>query len=170
LRSWVLIAQVPSDYARRDPEVHLRSIAQEAALVGDGVAMMTAASVRAVEWAEDEGVLAAATVGLSRPTLAAAWEEQPIEITPVGTINVVVQVPEQLSPGALVNAVITATEAKSQALRDLGLVATGTASDAICVLCPSTGPVSTFAGPRSVWGARLARAVYRCVLDGGRKS
>ena len=83
--------------------------------------------------------------------------------TSVGTINVVAFVPERLSPAALVNAVMTVTEAKSQALWEAGVVGTGTASDALCIACPVTGPVHAFGGPRSLWGARLARAVHRAV-------
>jgi adenosylcobinamide amidohydrolase len=79
----------------------------------------------------------------------------------------VIGVPQRLSDGALINAVATATEAKAQALAELGLTATGTATDAVCVLCPLTGPVAAYGGPRSRWGAPLARAVHRAVLDGG---
>nr|WP_236028594.1 adenosylcobinamide amidohydrolase [Actinoplanes lichenicola] len=85
----------------------------------------------------------------------------------VGTVNIVAWVPVRLSDGALVNAVATVTEAKAQAIRALGLEATGTATDAVCVLCPVDGPVAAYAGPRSTWGAPLARAVYAAVLDGG---
>ena len=48
----------------------------------------------------------------------------------VGTINTVIFVPMRLSDGALINAVATATEAKSQALFEAGIPATGTPSDA----------------------------------------
>ena len=87
----------------------------------------------------------------------------------IGTINVLVVLPERLSDGALVNTIVTATEAKVQALRELGLEATGTATDAVCVVCPEDGRASAFGGPRSVWGARLARAVHAAVVAGGRK-
>ena len=164
LVSWALIAQVPLDYARTDPDVHLGEIAKTTGLVGPGVAMMTAAAVRKIVSVEDEGVLATATIGLSKPTLAASWEEEAANAH-VGTINLVVQLPVTLSPPALVNAVITVTEAKSQALWDLGVIATGTASDAVCILCAPGGEPAPFAGPRSQWGARIARAVYGCLLS-----
>jgi adenosylcobinamide amidohydrolase len=77
-------------------------------------------------------------------------------------------VPQRLSDAALVNAVATITEAKTQAIRDLGLAATGTATDAVCVLCPPDGEAAAYGGPRSRWGAPLARAAYRAVLTGGR--
>ncbi|GIG85198.1 adenosylcobinamide amidohydrolase [Plantactinospora endophytica] len=86
---------------------------------------------------------------------------------PVGTVNIVALLPERLADAALVNAVATVTEAKAQALRDLGLPATGTATDAVAVLCPPDGPAAPYGGPRSHWGARLARAAHRAVRDGG---
>ncbi|MBB4697789.1 adenosylcobinamide amidohydrolase [Actinoplanes abujensis] len=85
----------------------------------------------------------------------------------MGTVNIVAWVPVRLSDGALVNAVATVTEAKTQAIRALGLEATGTATDAVCVLCPLDGPVADYGGPRSTWGARLARAAYAAVFAGG---
>ena len=63
------------------------------------------------------------------------------------------------------NAVVTATEAKTQVLLEHGVPGTGTASDAVCVLFPPVGEEERFAGPRSVWGARVARAVHRAVTQ-----
>ena len=83
-----------------------------------------------------------------------------------GTINIIVSVPVPLGDAALVNAVITATEAKTQALLEAGVRATGTASDAVCVAAPAAGEQEDFAGPRSVWGARIARAVHAAVQAG----
>jgi adenosylcobinamide amidohydrolase len=83
-----------------------------------------------------------------------------------GTINVVASLPAALDDAALVNAATTVAEAKAQALWDGGVAATGTASDALCVVCPADGPAVGFGGPRSYWGSRLARAVHRAVLAG----
>lgn len=62
----------------------------------------------------------------------------------------------------------TATEAKAQALHEVGVRATGTASDAVVVHCPTDGAEETYGGPRSVFGARIARAVHAAVLAGAR--
>jgi adenosylcobinamide amidohydrolase len=86
-----------------------------------------------------------------------------------GTINVIVSVPVPLSDAAYVNAVMTATEAKTQALLEAGIRATGTASDAVCVAAPVAGEREDFAGPRSLWGARIARAVHAAVHAGARQ-
>ena len=86
-----------------------------------------------------------------------------------GTVNIVVEVPAALSDAALVNAVVTATEAKTQALLEAGYACTGTASDAVCIAAPTPGgerEEEPFAGPRSLWGARIARAVHAAVYAG----
>ena len=169
VRRWVLNAQVPASYGRRDPDRHLAHLAVSLGLPGRGVGMLTAADVRAYASTTDGGVEVTATVGLGHPTLAAAPEEEcrrPADL--VGTINLVAALPERLTDAALVNAVATATEAKAQALFDLGLRATGTATDAVCVACPTDGRPSDFGGPRSAWGSRLARAVHAAVVAGGR--
>ena len=186
-RAWVVNAQVPHSYDRNDPDAHLVELARARGLSGDGIGMLTAVDVRDVQRVEDGGARADVTVGVTLPTWAAAPSEGGEGVATecpqvshtaeagagnggVGTINVVAYLPERLGPAALVNAVITVTEAKSQALWDAGIAATGTASDAVCVVCPSGGSAHPFGGPRSGWGARLARAVHRAVLDGCRSA
>ena len=169
-RAWVLNAQVPGGYDRMDPGVHVAELAAGLGLAGPGVGLLTAASVADVAAREDEGVRAAATVGLRVPTWAAAASgSADREFGPIrrpGTINIIVSVPVPLADAAYVNAVITATEAKTQALLEAGVRATGTASDAVCIAAPAAGEPEDFAGPRSVWGARIARAVHAAVLAG----
>ena len=164
-RDWILNAEVPLDYDRHDLESHVAEIASEVGCGGKGVGLLTAADVGRWTSASDEGVEAVATVGLSKPTWAAAADDSHGRWTP-GTINVVVIMPVRLNDAALVNAVITATEAKTQALFEHGVPGTGTASDALCVVCPAKGDHVAFAGPRSEWGARLARAVHAAVGAG----
>ncbi len=172
MRRWVVNAQVPPGYARRDPEHHLTKLAVSLGLPGRGNGMLTAADVRNYQSRLEDGVEVVATVGIGRPILAAhRGDEAP---TPeaagcrAGTINVVALLPERLSDAALVNAVVTATEAKVQALRDAAIGGTGTATDALCILCPDEGTAAPFGGPRSPWGARLARAVHAAVVAGAR--
>ncbi|HWD96888.1 MAG TPA: adenosylcobinamide amidohydrolase [Acidimicrobiales bacterium] len=163
-RHWAFNAQVPSDYGREDVSAHVSELADALGLEDEGVGMLTAAKVRRREHATVEGVFAEATTGLSHPTWAADDNGEPAP--PVGTINTVIFVPARLSDGALVNAVATATEAKSQALFEAGIPATGTASDAIALFCPREGDVECFCGPRSLWGARIARAVHQAIFSG----
>ncbi|MDT4981880.1 MAG: adenosylcobinamide hydrolase [Pseudonocardiales bacterium] len=164
-RSWAINAEVTRDYRRDDPAEHAAAIAAELGLVpGTGVGLLTAASVLDVASCDDGGVHCDATVGVSVPTWAASETSAEGEWVP-GTINLVCYVPAPLSDAALVNAVVTATEAKTQALSELGVPGTGTASDAVLVCCPS-GAAECYGGPRSTWGARLARAVHAAVAEG----
>ncbi|MER7520486.1 adenosylcobinamide amidohydrolase [Streptomyces sp. NPDC126499] len=164
-RAWVLNAQVPPGYARLDPVAHLRTLAERAGLDGLGVGLMTAAPVTGRHCAADGGVEAVVTAGIGVRGWAAAPDDGAGTVGPPrpGTINIIVSLPVPLSDAALVNAVATATEAKVQALVELGADASGTPTDAVCVACPPADgtPPEPFAGPRSLWGARLARAVHR---------
>jgi adenosylcobinamide amidohydrolase len=186
-RRWVINATVPMAYFRDDPDRHLSEMADFLALDGSGVGLMTGVDVAERVLTDDGGVDAASTVGLGAPAWAAAPDghlrratysgptysgpADPGSIYPgpsyPGTINTVVTVPVRLSEAALVNAATTVAEAKAQALWELGIEATGTASDAICVLCPTSGPAEPYGGPRSTWGARIARAVHAGVRRGG---
>jgi adenosylcobinamide hydrolase len=191
-RDWVVNATIPLDYDRTDPDRHLTEIGTALKLIGTGCGLLTAVDVTRHHLAADSGVHAAATVGLSSPAWAAAPDRhfrrelpsgvrttafadyKTVEYRPLtdgdeyqaGTINIVVAVPARLSQAALVNAVATATEAKVQALYETGVRATGTASDAIVVHCPTDGNPETYGGPRSAFGARIARAVRAAVLAG----
>jgi len=171
-RGWVLNGQVPAGYSRMDPAVHIAELAAGLGLEGEGVGLLTAARVTDVVQCEDEGVRAAATVGLRVPAWAAAppGTADPELVLVLawrpGTINIIVSVPVPLRDAAYVNAVMTATEAKTQAVLEAGFHATGTASDAICVAAPEAGEPEDFAGPRSLWGARIGRAVHSAVHAG----
>ncbi|MEV7330658.1 adenosylcobinamide amidohydrolase [Micromonospora sp. NPDC093244] len=166
LRRWVLNATVPMSYDRDDPAAHLAALAADLALDGPGVGLLTGVDVAEVVGRTDTGVRVWATVGLGIPVLAAAPTPAALA-QPVGTVNIVVYVPARLADPALVNAVATATEAKAQAIMELGLPGTGTPTDSVTVLCPVDGPEAAYGGPRSAWGAPLARAVHAAVLAGG---
>ena len=172
LRQWVLNVQVPHAYDGAEPGSHLAALAAEAGTLGVGVGMMTAVDVRVASTVQREGITVDATVGVIGAAQWAAAPEPSPQRSDVaaagapGTINIVVALPERLSEAALVNTIGTATEAKTQALWDAGIDGTGTATDALCVLCPPSGDAHAYGGPRSLWGGRLARVVYRAVRAG----
>ncbi|WP_434741999.1 adenosylcobinamide amidohydrolase [Micromonospora sp. SH-82] len=188
VRGWVLNATVPMSYHRDDPAAHLAALADSLGLDGPGVGLLTGVDVADVVTRTDCGVQVWATVGLGLPLWAAApttatldTGDPPTPADPVpapvgtvgavpprvGTVNIVAYVPVRLTDAALVNAVATATEAKAQAIIELGRPGTGTPTDAVTVLCPVDGPSAEYGGPRSRWGAPLARAVHAAVRAGG---
>lgn len=178
-RPWWLNAMVSRVYHDPEPAQHAREIAAALGLLPgrppspdpDGVGLLTAADVSRWRSATCEGVEVAATVGLGVPTWASASDVQLAAETAaaIGTINLLVVVPAALSDAALVNAVITVTEAKAQALGEAGVPGTGTSSDAVCIACPvpsAERPAHPYGGPRSEWGLRMARAVHAAVAAG----
>lgn len=141
---WVLNSGVGSDYDRTDLSEHAR----ELGVRGAGVAMFTAVDLSRRQSFDFEGVAVDATVGISHPT----WTAEPPETeepVPPGTINLVIQMPVGSDPGAAVNAVVTATEAKTQALAARGVQGTGTATDAVTIVWPQGLAAERFAGPGS---------------------
>jgi adenosylcobinamide hydrolase len=172
VRHWAINATVPMSYHRDDPDSHLAELAGGLGLDGPGVGLLTAVDVADLVTATDSGVTIWATVGLGAPIWAAQADATVPSAPPVGTVNLVGYVPVRLSEAALVNAVATMAEAKAQALWELGIRATGTATDASCLLCPVDavdGPdraQTAYGGPRSRWGARIARAVRQAIHAG----
>lgn len=175
---WVLNADVGGDFVRTDLEGYAAELAAGLGVAGPGCALLTAADVSQVAHAGRD-VQAWATVGVTRPT----WPVPPgapSQTHPApGTVNIVVAVPVPLAPSALVQAVGTVTEAKAQVLVQAGVPGTGTASDAVVVLCPGDNGAATaadtddsigqpvpFAGVRSPWGQQIARAVHGAVSAG----
>jgi adenosylcobinamide amidohydrolase len=164
-RSWIINAQVPLGYDRTDLDAHIDELRLHAGLDdSSGIGMLTGASVEHFTTSTDRGVHVLSTVGVSEPEWAAT--RGPTRASHAGTINTVAWVPVALSAAAMVNAVITVTEAKAQALNEAGLPGTGTATDAVCIACTTVGVVEPFAGPRSTWGSRLAVAAHATFRDG----
>ena len=184
---WIVNIGVGSGYTRIDLDAHAAEVAAELGLRGNGTALFTAVDVKRHSKAECDGVVVHATVGVSKPTWAAAAD---LPVTPpresldsdrpasgsdggdstddndIGTINIVAQLPVAFEPGAAVNAAMTITEAKSQALAECGVAGTGTATDAVVVAWPAAARRERFGGPRSQWGQRLALAAYNAVRAG----
>lgn len=170
IRTWLNV-QVPPTYGRTDPAAHLQEVAARRGDPPPIVGMLTAADVTRRQRASSGGATAVATVGLGQPLAAAG--RRPRRLPAVGTINLLVVVDEPLSPAGLVNAVQTAAEAKAQALADARIPAangsgwaTGTATDALCVVCPPGPAPSGFAGPATRVGGAIATSVHAAVAAG----
>jgi adenosylcobinamide amidohydrolase len=92
------------------------------------------------------------------------------EVSP-GTINTMILINQELEPGVMVSAVITATEAKTAALQELGVpsrysdgLATGTGTDQIAVAARlGTGTPLSDAGKHSKLGELIGRTVHDAV-------
>ncbi|TXK85973.1 adenosylcobinamide amidohydrolase [Paenibacillus sp. N3.4] len=146
----------------------------------EAAGMLTAAIVNHVgfcsmTWEQDEEVpnleplqvCVWATVGLGNKARAGA--ELPASSLYPGTINTIVVINGKLTDAAMVNAVITATEAKSAALQALNvhvgdLPATGTTTDAVVIAATDRGPLYAYAGTATRLGYLIGRTVYEAIL------
>ena len=90
---------------------------------------------------------------------------------PAGTINTMLFINRELTPGALVRSLVTATEAKTAVLQELAVnsryspeLATGTGTDQIAAACLlDTGKPLTGAGKHAKLGELIGRAVHRAI-------
>jgi adenosylcobinamide hydrolase len=170
VRTWLNL-QVPHGYARTDPGAHLDEVAHALGLAGPVAGMLTAADVADRTAARRPLASAVATVGIGQPLAAAG--RRPRSVPCAGTINLLVVAAVALTDAALAGALLTATEAKAQALADAGVralnhdgPATGTATDSILVAAPAATAAEPFAGPATRIGADIAAAVHATVRAG----
>ena len=152
------------------PEEVLAAFAARCGVAEPFVGLMTAAETEhaRVAAAAHDGVTVAAAVsiGLSNTTSAGVSSPAP---APPATINIVIVVDAALVPAAMVNAVITATEAKTMVLRDWdvrtadGHPASGTSTDAVVVAATGRGELVRLRRPGDPPG--LARRPQRATRD-----
>lgn len=167
--------QVDKSYMCDDPLAEMHDFMQKKGISVEGTAaLLTAARVQDCGYSESEAegglkVCTWATVGLSNK--ARAGMELPEEQLYPGTINIIVLIDGELTDAAMVNAVITSTEAKAAALQDAGIyldmepecLATGTTTDAVLIAATQRGPVSRYAGMSTQVGNRIGKTVYDSV-------
>lgn len=162
----IVNAHVHKHYQHPDPVQDLESRVRDAGISGPFVGMMTAVFLDGVQSATryQENITVATIVTAGVGNAIAAGSSPPASLSP-GTINLILLVDAKLSPGAMVNAIITATEAKSKVLRDMqipamnGEVATGTSTDAVVVACTGRGSSKHYAGPVTTVGWLISQVV-----------
>jgi iron complex transport system ATP-binding protein len=171
--SHIINMHVPKGYSSSDPAADLREFARRRGIDEPFIGLITAAWTHEakpiLERADGITVVAVATVGLSN-TIAAGLS--PAAACVPSTINTIVLIDGSPGPGALVNAVITATEAKALVLADAGITtaegwqASGTSTDAVVVAATGRGKPFNFGGPVADGGWLIARAV-RLAIEAG---
>ncbi|ACV62794.1 protein of unknown function DUF105 [Desulfofarcimen acetoxidans DSM 771] len=167
---------VNKNYNGSDPEQDLRQVAEGLNLGHDVVGMMTAVNVThtVLSCGSQKGLAVAAlcTVGVSNPGVAGVPTAKLQRNIQPGTINTILLIEGNLSVPAMVNAVITATEAKTRALFKSkislldGECITGTTSDAIVVSCTGRGELQHYAGTATDLGYLIGRTVYNAISQG----
>ena len=138
----------------------------------DTVGMMTAVHTKHVEIEQfedgDLSVVIAVTAGVGNAVDVAQAVSRDIH---VGTINTWIFVNGKLTDEAFIQAMITATEAKTRALQVehifdsvTGTQATGTSTDSLLVAATQTGTDVQYAGPIAPLGKLIGAGVYACTI------
>ncbi|WP_335869898.1 adenosylcobinamide amidohydrolase [Bacillus sp. 2205SS5-2] len=114
-------------------------------------------------------VVVTAGVGNAVDITNAKWCPAPFT---VGTINTMVFINGHLSDSALVNGLMSATEAKVKALNDLnvkdpqtGTIASGTSTDAMVLAVTQQGERTPYAGSGTLLGIGIGHIVYEAVKE-----
>ena len=176
----ILNLHVDERYDGERPHEDLAAAAAAFGTTGPFVGLMTAASTEFARCAVEalRGLTVAAVVSVGLSNTSSAGVTPPIEAGPAdgiaapgpGTINVILLVDAALAPAAMVNAIITATEAKTMTFAEWdvrtpdGDPASGTSTDTVVVACTGRGEELRYAGPATPVGWLAARSV-RAAMD-----
>jgi adenosylcobinamide amidohydrolase len=178
--SHIINRHVDSTYNPDDPEIEMRDYIRALSLPPD----LTAGLMTAVDLRDAVGICAEhrdfrlfvlATVGVRNASRAGVRYEPLFPAYHPGTINTIVLLDAAVTPGAMLNAFITITEAKTAALLQEkvmdadGRQATGTTTDAVLVAATqdaSWGVTHRYMGVSTEIGSALGQAVYEAVRFG----
>jgi adenosylcobinamide hydrolase len=142
---------VPKDWADNDPGRELEHIAAAAGTGPDFFGLLTAVPMDNLCVLQFDFVTVFITAGIR--------EESP---DGPGTINIIVYSSRGLTDSALLEAVMVATEAKSEALLGMGRTVTGTPTDAVIAACNTASETKdTYAGRITDTGSRIRAAVLQ---------
>jgi adenosylcobinamide hydrolase len=177
----IISIHVPEDYdeeIHKNPENLLKRTVVKLDLDPEKVVgMMTAADLRKVavfnQRNQDTTLTAFVTAGVGWSATAGettvSKRDSP-NIKKVGTINIILLIDGNLTESCMVDAVKTATEAKTVAMRELdvrsrfsGDLASGTVTDTVVVACTKRGKPVKFAGTATVLGEMIGKAVKESV-------
>ncbi len=172
----ILNVHVADDYDGTDPGADLRAFAALRGVGESFVGLMTATLTQyarvATQARDGLTVAAIVSVGLANPECAGIT---PPMLARAGTINTIVLIDAALTPAAMVNAVITATEAKTMTLAHWDVrapddePASGTTTDSVVIACTERGEMLQYAGPATPVGWLLSRAVRAAMTLVGRE-
>lgn len=139
------------------------------------VGMMTAAKLEDVAIREmKEGnvsIVVVVTAGVSNAVDASKSYEHGVHFHP-GTINTWIFINGTLSDEAYIQAIMTATEAKTKAMYDKKImdnvtntIATGTSTDSILIAATQQGEMIPYAGTITKLGKMIGKGVYDCTKE-----
>ncbi len=145
--STLLNHTVSPGWDHRDPARDLRMVIARHGLPGDFFGLLTAVAMKNLCIFQYDFITVFITAGVNTH-----------ETPRPGTINIIICSREGFTDGALLGAVVTATEAKVLSLNENGYTITGTPTDAVIVAAEGE-PVHSYAGPVTEAGRRIREAV-----------
>jgi adenosylcobinamide amidohydrolase len=173
----VLNVGVPEGYNDRslhlDPLELITSSAAKLGFTKNYLAMVTAANIQnyslVTRKSDSFSVSVAATAGCKHGE--SSGEEMDVQEIR-GTINIIVLIDADPTESCMVASLVTATEAKAAALRDLdirslytGDSATGSITDGITVASPCKGKTISYGGPASKLGKAVGYCTRKAVTE-----
>lgn len=170
--------RVPLEFRSDHPKEMLhRQINEWGYPPNETVGMLTAARLTHASVYEESGdqfrLLCCATAGTGNGARAGVYRPTFAAYQP-GTINLFLFIDGKLTSAAMVNAIMTSTEAKCAALQDLHItdkemrIVTGTTSDAVCLAVSQSDHYTgthEYAGTATTIGNAIGRLVYQAVYE-----
>jgi adenosylcobinamide hydrolase len=171
--------KVPLNYNCSDPaammQAELRKWGYDPATA---VGLQTAAHITHTSFAEELGdefkLLVCVSAGTGNAARA-GLERETFSAYEAGTVNIMIIIDGRMTSSAMVNAVISATEAKSAAFEELsirdhsyGCIATGTSTDAVLIAVSQSSTYEQthrYAGAATTIGNAIGRLVYAAVYE-----
>jgi iron complex transport system ATP-binding protein len=170
--------KVDADYFTDDAGTEMRNWLYETGFpLTQTVAMMTAAMTEDAVIGEygppDAPIVVCVTAGVGNAVDASLGTDRDVY---AGTINTWVIVNGHLSEEALIQGMITATEAKAKAMQTehvldplTGTVATGTSTDSLLIAATQRGIRYPYAGTVTELGKAIGRGVFECTAEAIRR-
>jgi iron complex transport system ATP-binding protein len=170
--SHILNAHVDKDYSAPNPKADLRVLARRCGVKGQFVGLLTAVYLRKARMAffEADGLSVGALITAGVGNAASAGITKPYKYQ-AGTINIILLLNANLTRGAMLNAFITATEAKTAVIQSRNIrtpdgdVATGTSTDTITIATTGKGDLKLYTGSVTIIGWLIARAVRQALEE-----
>ncbi|SIT69919.1 adenosylcobinamide amidohydrolase [Edaphobacillus lindanitolerans] len=169
---------VDAGYRSDDAGAEMRSWLQRNGFpLSQSVAMMTAAMTEDAvirEYGPKEApIVVCVTAGVGNAVDASAGADRGVH---AGTINTWIIVNGHLTEEALIQGMVTATEAKAKAMQTeqvldplTGTIATGTSTDSLLIAATQTGDRHPYGGTVTTLGKAIGRGVFECTAEAVRR-
>ncbi|WP_217994052.1 adenosylcobinamide amidohydrolase [Lentibacillus sp. CBA3610] len=166
---------VPNDYDCSDPKREMQGYLEKNGFdTSRTVGMMTAVELENAAYSlwdnEQFSIFTVVTAGTGNATDSSRSVGAAYSMTQ-GTINIWLFVNGHLTEEAFIQAIMTATEAKAQALRELNIrdkrtdtIATGTSTDSVVVAATQLGETLPYAGTATPLGQLIGQSVYTEII------